>query len=60
MMFDIEYKIKGNDEVQKAVFRSFEELRAETGIFDDQPKTINHLTEERIALENVGSRSRNK
>lgn len=60
MMFDIEYKIKGNDEVQKAVFRSFEELRAETGIFGDQPKTINHLTEERIALENVGSRSRNK
>lgn len=60
MMFDIEYKIKGNDEVQKAVFRSFEELRTETGIFDDQPKTINHLTEERIALENVGSRSRNK
>lgn len=60
MMFDIEYKIKGNDEVQKAIFRSFEELRAETGIFDDQPKTINHLTEERIALENVGSRSRNK
>lgn len=60
MMFDIEYKIKGNDEVQKAVFCSFEELRAETGIFDDQPKTINHLTEERIALENVGSRSRNK
>lgn len=60
MMFDIEYKIKGNDEVQKAVFRSFEELRAETGIFDDQPKTINHLTEERIALENVGSRSKNK
>lgn len=60
MMFDIEYKIKGNDEVQKAVFRSFEELRAETGIFDDQPKTINHLTEERIAMENVGSRSRNK
>lgn len=60
MMFDIEYKIKGNDEVQKAVFRSFEELRAETGIFDDQPKTINHLTEERIALENVGSHSRNK
>lgn len=60
MMFDIEYKIKGNDEVQKAVFRSFEELRAETGIFDDQPKTINHLTEERIALENVGSRLKNK
>lgn len=60
MMFDIEYKIKGNDEVQKAVFRSFEELREETGIFDDQPKTINHLSEERIALENVGSRSKNK
>lgn len=60
MVFDIEYKIKGNDEVQKAVFDSFEELRSETGIFDDEPKIISHLKEDRIILKNVGSRSKNK
>ena len=60
MMFDIEYKIKGNEQVQKAVFDSFEELRNETGIFDDDPKTVLHLTDERITLKNVGSRSKNK
>lgn len=60
MVFDIEYKIKGNEQVQKAVFDSFDELRAETGIFDDDPKTISHLTEDRIVLKNVGSRSKNK
>lgn len=46
-VFDVEYKINGSNEVQKAVFTTFDELREATGLFDGNVKTIN-LPNERI------------